>query len=122
MLNRRIEVLLDRDHQIGHSYFLKIRNEKDIVSVWNYEIIPLLKEYFYNDWDKLELLLGSDNNESGFVYNRSDDESYKNIFGKKANEIIEDEYPKEIKIINDEEELIDRLIKCFCIDGEANED
>ncbi|CAM4135735.1 AAA family ATPase [Flavobacterium sinopsychrotolerans] len=63
-INERIEVLLDRDHTIGHSYFLKIRNG-DVVSlksVFKNNIFPLLQEYFYHDYEKIALILGE-----GFV-------------------------------------------------------
>ncbi|MFH1562654.1 MAG: AAA family ATPase [Nitrospirota bacterium] len=63
-LNERIEILRDRDHQIGHSYFLKVKNaEKDkkvetLRFVWFYEIVPLLQEYFYDDLGKLKVVIG----------------------------------------------------------------
>ncbi len=69
-LNERISVLLDRDHQIGHSYFMNLKADKDLETnfkqVWFDCIIPLLNEYFYGDWDKLQALLGKaqDNGES----------------------------------------------------------
>lgn len=55
-------MLYDRDHQIGHSYFLNINNVEGLRSTWYYEIIPLLQEYFYGDWTKLSEIIGS-----GFV-------------------------------------------------------
>ncbi len=59
-LNEKITILLDRDHQIGHSYFMqnKIKSIDDLKNIWFDEILPLLNEYFYNDWDKLQALLG----------------------------------------------------------------
>ena len=62
-INERISYLLDRDHQIGHSYFMHWDNY-DMVTlkdVWFDEIIPLLNEYFYSDWDKLQAILGGKN-------------------------------------------------------------
>jgi 5-methylcytosine-specific restriction protein B len=63
-INKRIEVLLDRDHTIGHSYFLKIRNGDvgSLKSVFKNNIFPLLQEYFYHDYEKIALILGE-----GFV-------------------------------------------------------
>lgn len=62
LLNKRISVLLDRDHQIGHSYFIKDKYEnagvKDLQEIWFDSILPLLNEYFYGDWEKLQKLLG----------------------------------------------------------------
>lgn len=61
-LNNRISVLLDRDHQIGHSYFMPLENSKrideDFKDIWFDNILPLLNEYFYNDWEKLCAILG----------------------------------------------------------------
>lgn len=60
-INERISYLLDRDHQIGHSYFMNWNNYnmETLVEVWFDEIIPLLNEYFYSDWDKLQVILGA---------------------------------------------------------------
>jgi 5-methylcytosine-specific restriction protein B len=48
-LNSRITNKLDRDHRLGHSYFLEVFRLADFRIVWYYQIIPLLMEYFYND-------------------------------------------------------------------------
>lgn len=61
-INSRIRILLDRDHQIGHSYFLDLANEQELMEVFNQKIIPLLQEYFYGDYAKIGLVLGT-----GFV-------------------------------------------------------
>ncbi len=47
ILNNRISEKLDRDHMIGHSYFLEIENKNDLWIIWFYEVVPLLVEYFY---------------------------------------------------------------------------
>lgn len=58
-MNERISVLLDRDHQIGHSYFMDIKNIADLRFAWEHRVIPLLQEYFYNDGERLKAILGS---------------------------------------------------------------
>lgn len=61
-INNRIEVLLDRDHFIGHSYFINVTSLEDLENTFKNNIIPLLQEYFYNDYEKIALVLGE-----GFV-------------------------------------------------------
>lgn len=57
-INQRIEVLIDKDYQIGHSYFIGIQNLDDLKLVFKDKIIPLLEEYFYGDFGKIGLVLG----------------------------------------------------------------
>ncbi|HIS89779.1 TPA: AAA family ATPase [Candidatus Avigastranaerophilus faecigallinarum] len=60
-LNTTIKILLDRDHQIGHSYFINTKyanaDTNILKEIWFSEIIPLLNEYFYCDWEKLKLVI-----------------------------------------------------------------
>ena len=58
-LNTQIETLLDRDHVIGHAYFIKCKSRADVDSVFRNKIIPLLREYFFDDGERLgEVLSG----------------------------------------------------------------
>lgn len=57
-LNQRIELIYDRDHQIGHSYFFNANSLVDLRKVFLTEIIPLLQEYFFSDWNKVCQILG----------------------------------------------------------------
>ena len=59
-INQRIELLIDKDHQIGHSYFIGIQNIVDLQRTFKDKIIPLLEEYFYGDFGKIGLVLGGE--------------------------------------------------------------
>lgn len=56
-INNRIRALLDKDHQIGHSYFIGKNTDLEILNVMKENIIPLLEEYFYNETDKIRRVL-----------------------------------------------------------------
>lgn len=55
-MNRRVRFLLSRDLMLGHAYFCKIRDFSDLKEVLLNQIIPLLQEYFYSDWHKIQLV------------------------------------------------------------------
>lgn len=57
-LNYRIEFLYDREHTIGHEYFRNVKNNDDLIAVMKNQILPLLQEYFYDDWEKIAQVLG----------------------------------------------------------------
>ena len=62
-INKRIEVLYDRNHTIGHAIFMKLRQDsslKELANIFKKKLIPLLKEYFYDDYAKIQLILGED--------------------------------------------------------------
>ena len=62
IINYRLEKLLDKDHQIGHSYFISVKNLDGLKLAFQNKIIPLLQEYFFGDYGKIGLVLGK-----GFV-------------------------------------------------------
>ncbi len=65
VMNSRIRFLYDRDHQIGHAYFLRVRSLDDLRLLLVDKLIPLLQEYFYGSWDKICLVLGCPYDDSG---------------------------------------------------------
>lgn len=65
-INKRIEKLIDKDHAIGHAYFMG-KNNETIVDSFYKNIIPLLQEYFFGDYGKIGLVLGK-----GFVKKKTE--------------------------------------------------
>lgn len=56
-MNERIEFLLDREHTIGHSFFINVNSLSELKQVFKNKIIPLLQEYFYDDYAKIDAVL-----------------------------------------------------------------
>lgn len=77
-LNKRINVLLDREHTIGHSYLLSLKTDptiENLAAIFEYTIVPLLQEYFYDDYEKIQLVLGDNqkpDDSTRFVVKKTD--------------------------------------------------
>lgn len=62
-INTRIEYLYDRDHTIGHAYLIGVETFEQLIFAFKNKIIPLLAEYFYEDWENIDRVL----NKNGFI-------------------------------------------------------
>ncbi len=58
-MNERIAVLMDREHQIGHTYLFNVKDLDELADRFRNRIFPLLQEYFYDDWRRIDAVLGS---------------------------------------------------------------
>ena len=85
-MNQRIEVLYDREHTLGHAFFIPLKNKEkatldQLASIFKNKIIPLLQEYFYEDYEKIMLVLGIDpqnDDDSKFISVKSNRNLFKN--------------------------------------------
>ena len=85
-MNKRISALYDREHTIGHAYFMPLKDDptfERLSEIFANNIIPLLQEYFYEDYEKIRLVLG-DNRKTEkseqFVVAETND--YSELFGE----------------------------------------
>ena len=60
IINERIELLIDKDHQIGHSFLINTNSFDELKLVFKDSIIPLLEEYFFGDFGKIGLVIGGE--------------------------------------------------------------
>ncbi|MBD3777575.1 MAG: ATPase, partial [Thiotrichales bacterium] len=58
VMNLRIEALYDREHTLGHAFLMNLQTLEDLRLAFRNKILPLLEEYFYDDWQKIRLVLG----------------------------------------------------------------
>ena len=72
-MNERIALLLDREHQIGHTYLLNVDTMVQLADTFRNRVFPLLQEYFYDDWRKIRAVLGN----NAFVQERPSDDGYR---------------------------------------------
>lgn len=71
-INERIEFLFDREHTIGHAFFMKLTKEgtpslTTLAEIFKRSVVPLLQEYFYEDYEKIQLVLGDNGKDSDAI-------------------------------------------------------
>lgn len=92
-INERVIFLYDREHTIGHAFFTGLKDDATLAklqSIFEKSVIPLLQEYFYEDYQKIQLVLGdnakSDDNLK-FILNEK--VVAKNIFKGNVEDVID---------------------------------
>lgn len=114
-INKRIECLFDREHTIGHSFFMELKDNPNISKlsdIFKKSVIPLLQEYFYEDYSKIMLVLG-DNCKSSEDYQfiKKVSVNAKDIFRDNDSEIDLPEFTYEIN--NDAFSHIESYIEIY---------
>lgn len=85
VINKRVEILCDREHTIGHAYFMSLKEDPSIQrlgSIFKNSIVPLLQEYFYGDYQKIRWVLGDYNKEPEEQFVKALAIDYKKTFGE----------------------------------------
>jgi len=83
-MNERIEVLLDRDHCLGHAYFMPLKNDKSmekLAFIFRQQILPLLEEYFFEDWERITWVLNDHKKTDGQKFLQKASSDPKSLFG-----------------------------------------
>ncbi|WP_024298861.1 AAA family ATPase [Methylomicrobium lacus] len=83
-MNERIEVLLDRDHCLGHAYFMSLKKNKSMEKlsfIFRQQILPLLEEYFFEDWERIAWVLNDHKKTDGQKFLQKASSDPKSLFG-----------------------------------------
>jgi len=116
MTNKRIEYLYDRDHTIGHSYFMTLNDNpsiEELSNIFKNKVIPLLQEYFYDDWEKIRLVLGDNQKEELYQFVKiKQNYDLNTLFGSMEDMDIDDE-TKVYEINNQAFNEIESYIKIY---------
>ena len=108
-INKRIEILYDREHMIGHAYFMKLKDDntlENLKEIFLNRIIPLLQEYFYDDYERIQLVLGDNDKEDAYKFIEDKDVKFREFFKGQPVDDVYDE--KKIYRIN--KEAFDEII------------
>jgi 5-methylcytosine-specific restriction protein B len=92
-MNSRIELLYDREHTLGHSFFMGLDSNstiKDLAQVFRLQVLPLLEEYFFEDWQKIRLVLADDRKPKGaaFIVEKEYEISIADLLGESNNNLL----------------------------------
>lgn len=63
-MNRRITLLQGKDYALGHAYFMRLTPQStvtDVARVFRQKVLPLLEEYFFDDWSRIRAVLADEN-------------------------------------------------------------
>lgn len=88
VLNLRIEALLDRDHCLGHAYFMPLRQTptlQKLAEIFSNQVLPLLQEYFFDDWQRIQWVLNDHRKPEAFQFVGARSVEVDELFGTDVN-------------------------------------
>lgn len=103
-MNERIEILLDRDHCLGHAYFMPLKEKDeaiktdennsyvtiaDLKPIFYHQILPLLQEYFFEDWERIAWVLNDTNKPEELRFIQQKKGSIASLFGANVAEKLQ---------------------------------
>lgn len=98
VMNQRIEVLLDRDHCLGHAYFMPLKTAPSVARlelIFRNQILPLLQEYFFEDWERISWVLNDQQAASAgsqpFIQRPHSEQNLAALFGNQVAEKLSDQ-------------------------------
>lgn len=92
VINERITFLFDREHTIGHSFFIPLRQNPDVKvlgAIFRKSMIPLLQEYFYEDYRKIQLVLGDNAKQDEYKFIKDSEIKIQNVFSGNVSDFID---------------------------------
>lgn len=108
VMNQRIEVLYDREHTIGHAYFMELQNNDSIhhlKKIFENKIIPLLQEYFYEDFSKIQLIFNDSVKDEQYQIIQKQSLPH-GLFSKNDLDLSDDRYKINLKALEHQESYI----------------
>ncbi len=116
-INKRIEFLYDREHTLGHAFFIGLKDKKNqnigyLAKIFKNKVIPLLQEYFYDDYEKIRYILGDNAKPTDFQFITCSDDSYYKDF------LVSDDVLRQLditdkKVYKIESEAFDKIESYF---------
>jgi 5-methylcytosine-specific restriction protein B len=95
VMNERIELLLDRDHLLGHAYFMPLAAEggnklETLARIFKNQVLPLLQEYFFEDWERIVWVLNDQRKADGLRFIRQRGAPLAQLFGAEQAGMLRD--------------------------------
>jgi 5-methylcytosine-specific restriction protein B len=93
-MNERIEVLLDRDHCLGHAYFMPLIEDRtldNLAFIFRQQILPLLQEYFFEDWERIAWVLNDQAKSNEYAFVQKVSINLDSLFGAKTASELQNE-------------------------------